>query len=188
MVFTRPPTSKSSSPFNNPLCIVPKAPITIGMIGSFIFHSFFHFSSKVEVLLVLFCGQLGQQSQRFCKFSFFLLIIIRSGRKAQIRWYVCISKSQRSLCLSFSWTTAKLCIYHLFVWSNVNFLHISLWIPLPTHLCLILYTLFANFLYSLIIWLIITSMSTNSPHLLFSCVFYSPFDMIISYGVVSCCD
>ena len=30
IVSTRPPTSKSSSPFNNPLVIVPKAPITIG--------------------------------------------------------------------------------------------------------------------------------------------------------------
>ena len=32
IVSTRPPTSKSSRPFNNPLVIVPKAPITIGTI------------------------------------------------------------------------------------------------------------------------------------------------------------
>ena len=32
IVSTRPPTSKSSSPFNNPLVIVPHAPITIGTI------------------------------------------------------------------------------------------------------------------------------------------------------------
>ena len=32
MVSTRPPTSKSSRPFNNPLVTVPKAPITIGII------------------------------------------------------------------------------------------------------------------------------------------------------------
>ena len=32
MVSTRPPTSKSFSPFNNPLVTVPKAPITIGII------------------------------------------------------------------------------------------------------------------------------------------------------------
>ena len=32
MVSTRPPTSKSSRPFNNPLVTVPKAPITIGTI------------------------------------------------------------------------------------------------------------------------------------------------------------
>ena len=40
MVFTRPPTSKSSS-FSNPLVTVPKAPITIGIIVTFTFHSFF---------------------------------------------------------------------------------------------------------------------------------------------------
>ena len=40
MVSTRPPTSKSSSPFNNPLITIPKAQITVGMIVSFTFHSF----------------------------------------------------------------------------------------------------------------------------------------------------
>ena len=55
MVSTRLPTSKSSRPFNNPLVTVPKAPITIGIIVTFIFHSFFlKFSSKVEVLISLF--------------------------------------------------------------------------------------------------------------------------------------
>ena len=39
MVSIRPPTSKSSSPFNNPLVTVPKAPLTIGTIVSFMFHS-----------------------------------------------------------------------------------------------------------------------------------------------------
>ena len=42
MVSTRPPTSKSSSPFNNPLVTVPKAPITIGIIVTFMLHSFFN--------------------------------------------------------------------------------------------------------------------------------------------------
>ena len=54
MVSTRPPTSKSSRLFNNPLVTVPKAPITIGIIVTFMFHSFFQFSSKVEVLISLF--------------------------------------------------------------------------------------------------------------------------------------
>ena len=40
MVSTRPPTSKSYSPFNNPLVTVPKAPITIGIIVIFMFHIF----------------------------------------------------------------------------------------------------------------------------------------------------
>ena len=42
MVSTRPPTSKSSRPFNNPSVTVPKAPITIGIIITFMFHSFFN--------------------------------------------------------------------------------------------------------------------------------------------------
>ena len=55
MVSTRPPTSKSSSPFSNPLVTVPKAPITIGIIVTCMLHSFFfQFPSKVEVLILLF--------------------------------------------------------------------------------------------------------------------------------------
>ena len=41
IVSTRLSISKSSRPFNNPLVIVPKAPITIGTIVTFMFHSFF---------------------------------------------------------------------------------------------------------------------------------------------------
>ena len=75
----------------------------------------FHFLS------ILLCSQPGQQSPHFAS-SFFFLIITRSGRLAKIRWSVCISKSQRSLCVSFSRTDVGLCVYHLFVWSNLNFL------------------------------------------------------------------
>ena len=39
MDSTRPPTSKSSKPFNNPLVTVPKAPTTIGTIVTFMFHN-----------------------------------------------------------------------------------------------------------------------------------------------------
>ena len=42
IVSTRPPTSKSSRPFNNPLVIVPKALITTGTIVTFMIHSFFN--------------------------------------------------------------------------------------------------------------------------------------------------
>ena len=54
MVFTRPPTFKSSSPFRHSLVTVPKAPITIGMIVTYMLHSFFPFPIKVEVLILLF--------------------------------------------------------------------------------------------------------------------------------------
>ena len=42
MVSTRPPTSKSSSPFNNSLVTVPNPPITIGIIVTCMFHRFFN--------------------------------------------------------------------------------------------------------------------------------------------------
>ena len=54
MVSTRPPTFNSSSPYNNTLVTVPKAPITIGIIVTCMFHNFFQFPSKVKVLILLF--------------------------------------------------------------------------------------------------------------------------------------
>ena len=54
MISTRPPTSKSSTAFINPLVTVPKGPITIGIIVTFIFHSYFQFPIKVVVLILLF--------------------------------------------------------------------------------------------------------------------------------------
>ena len=42
MVSTRPPISKSSSPFSNPLVTVPNPPITFGIIVTCMFHSFFN--------------------------------------------------------------------------------------------------------------------------------------------------
>ena len=178
MVSTRPPTSKSSRSFNNPLVTVPKAPITIGIIVTFIFHSFFQFSNKVEVLISLFrffqFYSVVSRDSKVDNFadSFFLLIILRSGLLAEIRWSVCISKSHRSLCVSFSMTGAGLCIYHLLAWSHLNFLHISQWITLPTQSCLALYSFCANLLHSLIMWLIVSSLSLLSLHLLFCCVLF----------------
>ena len=104
--------------------------------------------------------------------SLSLLIIIRSGLLDEIMWSVCMSKSHRILCVSFSRTGAGLCIYHLFVWSNLNFLHISQWITLPTQSCLVLYSFCANLLHSLIMWLIVSSLSQHSLHLLFCWVQY----------------
>ena len=91
MVSTRLPTSKSSSPFYNPSVTVPKAPITVGIIVTFMFHSFLNspvrsrylsfFSHSFSFIL----WSAGQQSRQFCKFSFFLLIIIRSDLLTEIR-------------------------------------------------------------------------------------------------------
>ena len=106
----------------------------------------------------------------FADFLLFLLIIIGSGLLAEIRWSVYISKSHRSLCVSFSRTGTGLCIYHLLAWSNLNFWHISRWITLPTQSCLALNSFCTNLLHSLIMWLTVSSLSPRSLHLLFCCV------------------
>ena len=52
-----PAISKSSSPFTNPLVTVPRAPITIGITVTFMFHSSWgggKFPSKVEILITLY--------------------------------------------------------------------------------------------------------------------------------------
>ena len=90
MVSARLPTSKCSSPFSNPLVTVPNPPITIGIIVTFMFHSFFQFPRKVEVLILLFTFfQFYSVVSRDSKVDYFasslllllllLLIIIKSG-------------------------------------------------------------------------------------------------------------
>ena len=144
MVSTRPPTFKSSSPFSNPLVSVPNAQITIGIIVTCMFHSFFNSLPRSRYLsffshsssFILWSA--GTAKSTILQVLFFLLIIIKSRLLAEIRWSMCTSKSHRSLYVSFSRTGAGLCIYHLFVWSNLNFLHNSLWITLPNKLLLLL--------------------------------------------------
>ena len=141
-VSTRPPTSNSSRPFNNPFVIVPKAPVTIGTIVTFMFHRFFNSLARSRYLSFFLLSfrfilwSAGTAKSTILQILFSLLIIIRSGLLTEIRWSVCMFKSHRSLCVSFSRTGAGLCIYHLIVWSNLNFLHISQWITWPTQSCL----------------------------------------------------
>ena len=140
MVSTRPPTIKSSWPFNNPLVTVPKAPITIGTIVTFMFHSFFNSLVRSRYLFLFshsfsfirWAAGTAKSTILQILFLLLLLIIIRSGLLAEIRWSVCMSKSHRSLFVAFSKHFAGLCIYHLFVWSNLNLLYIYQWITLPT--------------------------------------------------------
>ena len=131
IVSTRPPTSKSSRTFNNPLVIVPRAPITNGTIVTFMFHSFFNSLARSRYLsffslsfrFILWSARTAKSI--VLQIPFCLLIIIMSGLLAGIRWSVCMLNSYRSLCMSFSRTGAGLCIYHFLVWSNLTFLHIS---------------------------------------------------------------
>ena len=99
MVSTRPPTSKSSRSFNKHLVTVPDAPITIGIIVTFMFHSFFNsrarsryvsfFSHSFSFIL----GSAGTAKSTILQVLFFLLIIFRSGRLAAIKGSMTTSKS-----------------------------------------------------------------------------------------------
>ena len=166
IVSIRRLTFKSYRPFNNPLVIVPKAPITIGTIVTFMFHSFFNSLTRSKYLSLFshsfnfILWSAGTAKSTILQVLFFLLIIIRSGLLAEIWWSVCMSKSHKSLCVSFSRTSAGLCIYHLLVWSNLTFLHISLWITLPTQSYLALYSFCANLLHFIII-IIVSFHSSN---------------------------
>ena len=119
MVSTRLPTFKSSRPFNNPLVTVPKAPITISIIVTFMFHSFFNSLARSRYLSLFshsfsfILWSAGTAKSTILQIFFFFLIIIRSGLRAEIKWSVCISKSHRSSCVSFPRTGSGLCIYHL---------------------------------------------------------------------------
>ena len=90
----------------------------------------------------------------------------------KIRWSVYISKSQRSLCVSFFRTDVGLCRYCLFVWSNLNFLHNYQWITLPTQRYLALSAFCTSLRHSFIIWLVVLSVFQDNLHLLFCCVFF----------------
>ena len=152
---------------------VPNAPITIGIIVTCMFHSFFNSLARSRYLSFLsysYIFILWSAKSTILQVLFFLLINFRSGLLTEIRWSMYISKSHRSLCVLFSRTGAGLCIYQLFIGSNLNFLHISQWITLPTQSCLVLYSFCANMLHSLIMWLMVSSLSPHNLHLLFCCV------------------
>ena len=93
MVSTHPPTSKSSRPFNDPSVTVPKAPITIGTIDTFMFHSFFNYLARSRSLFFFshsFCFILwsaGTAKSTILQLLFFLLIIKKSGLLAESGYF-----------------------------------------------------------------------------------------------------
>ena len=137
MVSTRPPTSKSSSPFSNPLVTVPNAPITIGIIITCMFHSFFQFPSKIEVLIFLFTFfHFILWSARTWKSTtlqvlFFLLIIIRSGFLAEIRWSVCMSSPIR---VYVCYLLLLLLLLFIYLFFALSFFTNYLWFSKQKHL------------------------------------------------------
>ena len=95
IVSTRPPISKSSRPFNNPLVIMPNAPITIGTIVTFMFHSFFNSLARSRYLSFFSLSfriipwSAGTAKSTILQFFFLLLlIIIRSSFLTEIRFRV----------------------------------------------------------------------------------------------------
>ena len=189
MVSTRPLISMSSSPCINPSVIVSRAHITIDITITLMLQFFLKFLATSTYLSffsfffsILLCST-GTVKSTMWNILFFA---VRSGRLAETRWSVCVSKSHRVLCVSFSRTDSGLCVYHLFVWSNLNFSHNSQWISLPTQLCLVLYSFGANLLHSLLMWLIVFSLSLPTFTILL-CHTYSCFYMICPYGIVLSC-
>ena len=133
LVSTRPLISKFPSPCTNPFVTVPSVPVTIGITVIFSFHRFFHSLARYSSLFLsslsftLWPARTIKSTIRkilfifsFLSFFFFFffLTISMSGRLGKIRWSVCISKSQKILCVSFSRSDSEFCKYHLFVWSN----------------------------------------------------------------------
>ena len=83
--------SKSSSPCTNHSVIVQRAPITIGIIVTFMFHRFFNSLAKSRYLSFFSHSfnytlwYAGTAKSTIMQVLYFLLIIIRSGRLAKIR-------------------------------------------------------------------------------------------------------
>ena len=119
----RPLISKISSSCNNPLVTVPRAPVTIVIIVTFIFHSFFQFPSKLQVLIFLFAflwfysvvsqdTKVHNSASSLFFVDYYLVMVVwpRLGNP-----FVFQNPRGVSLCISFSKTDSWLCISHLFV-------------------------------------------------------------------------
>ena len=126
MVSTRPLISKSSSAFIYPLVTAPTAQITTDIIITSMFHSFFNSLARSWYFIFLFTffqfySVVCRDSKVYnSASSIFLLSITRSGRLAEIRWFVCISKSVifsfESFFTSISWWIS------IEVWETTSFL------------------------------------------------------------------
>ena len=99
MVSPHPLISKSTCPCTNPLVTLLNTLVRVVNTITFLFHSLFQFFSKVFVLASLFVflqfySLISRKDKvHYSASSLFLLTIIKSGRRAEIRWSVCIQKS-----------------------------------------------------------------------------------------------
>ena len=156
----------------------PNAPITIIITIISIFHSFSVLKQSLSTFKNFSQWSVGMAKSTIPQFLF-LFFFFWWGRwlllnLVEIRRTVYTSKSHGNLCVLFSRTDSEFCEYHLFVGSNLNFLHISLWITVQTQsFCAKLQNL-------LLIWLIVSSRSPYKLHFLYCFV----FEIVGPYGVV----
>ena len=109
IVFTHSLICKFFSPFIKHLVTVPRAPMTRGITTTFIFDWFFFFNSLARSTYLSFFSlsvnfilwPAGTVTSINRQVLFFLLIIARSVRLAEIWWSFFIWKFQRSLGVSF---------------------------------------------------------------------------------------
>ena len=111
----------SVSPFSNPLFTVPNAPITIGIIVTCMFHSFFNSLARSRYLSFFSRSfSFNLCSAGTAKLTILQVLFFWGLFLGLVFWSrlgdPCVYQSHRSLYVLFSRTGAGLCIYHLFVW------------------------------------------------------------------------
>ena len=108
----------------------------------------------------------------------FLLIITRSGRRADIRWSICISKSQRNESISFSRILAQFPLSSILAQFPLDHLPYQVMSSLRLFFVLICNI---RLLYD---W---SSLSPHNLHLRFCCLIYFCFNIVRPHGIVLCC-
>ena len=94
------------SPISKPLGTVPRVPITTDIPITLMCHSFLNFLARskysslflLSLIFPLWSADTAKSTTVQVLFLYFF-IITRLGLLTGIRWYVCISKSRRILCL-----------------------------------------------------------------------------------------
>ena len=183
MALAHAPIFNSSSPLTMLLGTVPSAQIITGITIAFIFYNFFSSLARFKYvsLLIFFDfhfvvhrdGKVHYTSGSLFFFLFvFVFVLLSLGL---VFWLglgdLFVFKNLRIFCLSFSRTNSGLCIYHLVVCSNFNFLHYSLWITFPIQSSLVSCSLFVSLLHSVII---VISCVENSIEIRMKEWFYFP--------------
>ena len=95
-------SSNSSRPFNNPLVIVPKAPITIGTIVTFMFHSFFNSLARSHSFRFIL-WYAGAAKSTISQILFFVVDYYKVWSSGRDKCIIIIMYSWRVFHISVSW-------------------------------------------------------------------------------------